>query len=134
MAMDRADYHPDWTAISRQIREQADNRCEFCGVANGVVGARDRRGDWHDEDMIHGMNSSDGESLFGDFPNMVRIVLTVAHLCHETLCYDPTHLRALCARCHLNWDRPRNLEKARETRRKVREAALAATGQRRMAL
>jgi hypothetical protein len=40
MAMNRADYHPDWPNISRQIRAQAHNRCEFCGVENGETGAR----------------------------------------------------------------------------------------------
>jgi hypothetical protein len=37
--------------------------------------------------MIHGMNADVGDHLFdGAFPRMTKIVLTVAHLCHDTRC------------------------------------------------
>lgn len=112
MPMNPTDYHPDWPAISRQIREQAGNACERCGVANHAVGARDRRGEWHDETDMEGMNSTTGFSLWPDgYPKVIRIVLTVAHLCDcdKRACRDPSHLQALCQRCHLNLDRPHHL-------------------------
>ncbi|MGD9892838.1 MAG: hypothetical protein AB7U18_16280, partial [Dehalococcoidia bacterium] len=129
---DYSQYHPDWKSIRRQILDQADHRCEQCGVANGAIGARDRHGAWHDEADIDGMNSGTGERLFGEYPHMIRIVLTIAHLCHDPACYDPGHIFAYCQRCHLNWDRERHLRNAAITRQRNREAAIAATGQRRM--
>lgn len=129
---DYSRYHPEWASIRRQILDQADHRCEFCGVANHAVGARDRRGEWHDEDDINAMNSNCGESLFGDWPIMIRIVLTIAHVSDpDPMNIDPSNLRALCQRCHLNHDRPMHEANAAETRRRNRESAIAATGQRR---
>ena len=35
MPIDYKEYHPDWKAISLRIRtERAQNKCEWCGVAN----------------------------------------------------------------------------------------------------
>ena len=125
MPMNLADYPLDWPWISQQIRDQADDRCEFCDVANGAVGARDRFGTWHYEVEIDGMNSDVGESLFGGYPHIIRIVLTVAHLDHDKTNSDPANLRALCQKCHLNWDRERHIAKRSETyarRRRERDA------------
>lgn len=126
--MNVADYHPDWRSISRQIRDQADNRCEFCDAPNGVVIQRDIDGDWVLDDELQQMNSTEAWLWLGTWnpPPPVRIVLTVAHLCHDKTCIDPTHLRSLCQRCHLNWDRARHVAKAAATRRANR---LVKTGQ-----
>lgn len=35
MAINRSLYPPNWNAISRRVRLEAGNRCEYCGVANG---------------------------------------------------------------------------------------------------
>jgi len=86
-----ADYHPDWKSIRRQILDQADHLCEFCGVGNGALVMR---------------------------PGKVSVVvLTIAHLCHDTACYDPTHLRALCQKCHLSYDAKHHQKNAAQTRR-----------------
>lgn len=135
MPMNLADYHPDWRWISRQIREQANQRCEFCDVANHAVGARDIYGAWHDEEDIHGMNSTEGARLFaGEFPRMIRVVLTVAHLDQDRGNNDPSNLRALCQKCHNAWDRPYRLRHMIETVRCKRLSAVAARGQLEMAL
>lgn len=34
----------------------------------------------------------------------VKIRVTIAHLCHETKCDDPEHLRAMCEPCHQIYD------------------------------
>ncbi len=120
--MKRSDYPPDWPAISKRVREAAGQMCEWCGVANGAVGARDRHGDWHADDDIHAMNSSVGEDLFaGEFPRMVKMVLTVAHI-HDPdpMNCEPENLKALCNRCHLNHDRAHHIAQARERRRRER--------------
>ena len=133
MPMDRSKYPADWPGISRQIREQAGDRCEWpgCGVPNGAVGARDRFGAWHDGDEIEGMGYQQGEHLFGaDWDwKMVRIVLTVAHLFHDPGCKDPTHLRAWCQKHHLGYDRAHRAASAAATIRRKRAERIAATGQ-----
>lgn len=128
---DYRQYHRDWRWIVRQIKGQAGDRCEFCGVPNGAVGARDRHGHWHDEDQIHSMNSGVGYGLFaGEFPRMVRIVLTVAHVGDpDPMNIDPSNLRALCQRCHNRHDMPTRQAHAAETRLRKQATALAATGQ-----
>ena len=140
MPMNRKDYPKDWPAISLRIRERAGWRCEWCGVKNGAVGARDRNGNWHDEDAIHHMHSDHGEALFGRyFPRMVRIILTVAHLGtpkpdgsrgnkHDKLDCRDENLAALCQRCHLNYDRADHLAVQAKNRRarqreRIREEA-----------
>lgn len=124
MPCDYATYHPDWHWISRQIREQADNRCEWCGVENKAVGARDRAGEWHAVDDINGMSCSGGVALFGpEFPRIIQIVLTVAHLDHDKGNNDPANLRALCQRCHLNWDRELHQARAAVTRQASKQRA-----------
>jgi hypothetical protein len=82
--IDYTRYGPEWPAISRHIRERAGNRCERCGVANYAVGARDRCDVWHDEAVMHSMNSTEGFMLWPEgFPRVIRIVLTVARINHD---------------------------------------------------
>jgi hypothetical protein len=120
MPMDRAKYPPDWERIRTAILARAGDRCERCGVANHAYGARDRDGTWHDADDIEAMNGTVGAELFGDFPKMIRIVLTVAHLNHDTTDNRDENLKPLCQRCHLNHDREHHMRNAAETRRRRR--------------
>lgn len=129
MPMNRALYPPDWDDISRQVREEAGNRCEWCGVDNHAVGARSLNGIWYDEDDIEGMNSTEGFLLFGEFPKIIRIVLTVHHIDAVKTNNDRINLAALCQRCHLNADRPHHIANAAATRARKRAEAIAATGQ-----
>jgi hypothetical protein len=121
MPIDYRDYHPDWRWITRQIKEQAGDRCEFCGVANRTRYIR--IGDTILE-RVH-----DDETALCRHRKCQRIVLTVAHLDHDRTNNDPANLRALCQRCHLNWDREHHATNAAKTRRRNRDAAVAATGQ-----
>ena len=75
--MDRAKYPADWDAISRRIRERAGQRCEFCGVENGAYGERVG---------AEGRFEPLGEytCMMDDDTRCIRIVLTVAHLDHDT--------------------------------------------------
>lgn len=77
----KALYPDNWkTEIRPAILKRADNKCEWCGVDNYAIGARDTDGKWHDEQSIHNMKSDAGFDLFGgEFPNMIKIVLTIAH-------------------------------------------------------
>lgn len=58
--MDRTKYPKDWPEISRQIREQAGNRCEFCGAPNGERIQRNAAGEWMLDDELQHMNSTEG--------------------------------------------------------------------------
>ena len=98
------------------ILNRASNRCEFCGALNYQLGARDKFGKWHSEENIESMNSDHGDALFGSFPKIIKIVLTIAHLDHDTSNNDESNLKALCQKCHLDHDRDLHLEHARETR------------------
>src|ERR1039458_336257 len=74
-------YPKDWPAISKRIRERADNLCEHCDVPNG----------------------SRRENSAG---KMVTIVLTVAHLDHQPENCADENLAALCQKCHNSYDAP----------------------------
>lgn len=96
MPMNRSKYPKDWDDFSHRIRfDRAKQQCECTGECG-----------------LH-----DGRDLF--FPEAKRceerngfpakwaqgtVVLTVAHLCHETMCVNEQHVKGLCNRCHLRYD------------------------------
>lgn len=79
-------YPQNWKEIRRQILERAQNKCEFCGIDNYTI--RD---------------------------NGSKVVLTIAHLDHVPEHCTPDNLRALCQKCHNQYDAKRRAE----TRRKA---------------
>ena len=96
---ERAHLYPkDWPQVSQRIRERAGNKCEFCGVRNGALGGRDRKGIFHEalplgEKMLRLEWPRPGTYAHcrgADWPlRIIRIVLTTAHLNHdETDCRD----------------------------------------------
>ncbi len=99
MPIDKTKYPPDWPDISLTIRrDRAQWCCEWCGTPNAEP---------------HPVTGS-------------KVVLTVAHLGidkedgtpgdkDDKLDCRPENLAALCQRCHLNYDRPENLEKIKQT-------------------
>lgn len=96
MPVDKSKYPPDWKQISLAVREAADWRCEFCGAA-------------------HRLPHPETGSI---------VILTVAHLDHDTTNNERGNLRALCQRCHLTYDAQHHAANAKATRaRKKREAA-----------
>lgn len=132
MAFKPEDYHPDWHWMSRQIRAQANDHCELCGRANGERGFYSNV--WEDGAVVSRDWSSEGSLLYDGMIklgcNPTTIVLTVHHLCDcdKRECHDPTHLVALCQRCHLNADRPHHLEVQAENRARRKDKALRAAG------
>jgi len=92
---DRSRYPDEWEEMREAVLERAGNRCEGsplypeCRAANGLP---------------HPVTGS-------------RVVLTIAHLDHDPEeCRDLERLRAWCQRCHLAYDRPRHVAKARASR------------------
>lgn len=95
MPMNLADYPTNWRAISKRIRfGRAGGRCECRGECG-----TDHRGRCAE---LHGMSP---ESFGGRM-----VVLTTAHLDHDTQSDDPGNLRAMCQACHLRYDRERHAE------------------------
>lgn len=96
----RSRYPADWKDISARIRfERAGGFCECkgeCGAHAGWCGA------------AHGKAHPVTGSI---------VVLTVAHLDHTPENCSEANLRAMCQRCHLNYDREHHAETAYMTRR-----------------
>lgn len=88
-------YPADWPAISQRIRAREKGCCKFCGAANY---------------QPHPETGS-------------RVVLTVAHLDHDTTNNSDENLAALCQRCHLTYDAAHHAANAAATRRQKRIAA-----------
>jgi len=121
-------YPADWPKISARVREEAGQRCEWCGVPNG---------EWIRRGTCDGLDvwsfsasaycdvfcASTGDKLDGeshdtcDLGKPVRVVLTVAHLDHTPENCARENLRALCQKCHNAYDAPMRRAGIAERRR-----------------
>ena len=73
-------YPKNWKEIRERILKRANNRCEFCGVENHT----------------YRYNPKTGKDAY--------IVLTIAHLDHTPENCSDDNLKALCQRCHNQYD------------------------------
>ena len=89
-------YPSNWKEIRTSILERARNHCEFCGRENHT---------WFFNEKTK---------------KMVRVVLTVAHLDHTPENCDPSNLRALCQRCHNQYDAKHRAETRKLSKSKNR--------------
>lgn len=102
------DRYPDnWKEIREGILARAENKCEFCGVANYALGKRNAEGKFRE------MSAGEAEAAAVDGEKVIKIVLTIAHLDHTPEHNDPMNLRALCQRCHLHYDKSHHAETRR---------------------
>ena len=114
MPIDYKKYPKNWKKeIRPAILSRANNCCEFCKVPNYKVILR---GTWNgiecyqDEDgYIFDANTSEliGSDYVGEVHptnNLIRVVLTIAHLDHDIENNDFSNLKALCQRCHNRHD------------------------------
>lgn len=117
MPCDYSKYPQTWKSeIRPAILERAKHCCEQCGVANYATGARDLDGNWHSSKQICNMNSDVGYGYFGTYGvKDTKIVLTIAHLDHDITNNDPANLKALCQKCHLNYDKDQHKASSRKT-------------------
>ena len=90
----KARYPKNWKEIRETILQRADNRCEFCGRKNHEY--------YLNEKTV----------------KYVRIVLTIAHLNHTPEDNSSENLRALCQRCHNQYDAPMRARHRVENKRK----------------
>jgi hypothetical protein len=113
-AENRGRYPKDWKAISAAVRKRAGDRCEWCGIANGALGARR-----NDGAFLPAMLTKDGtlpepgemawcgsDETGKARTKVVRIVLTTMHLDHTPENCDPANLKSACQRCHNGYDAP----------------------------
>ncbi len=123
MPMDRRRYPANWKEIRAAILEREGHRCKFCGVADRAVGARDLEDRWRPMWEVDIANDEEGRALFGGAwpPKIITIVLTVAHLDHDTTNNADANLAALCQRCHLRYDQQHHMANAAATRRRRKE-------------
>ena len=82
-------YPDNWKEISNYIRFiRAEGKCEVCGVVNYSFVNRHTR-----------------ETCLRCEPEAIRIILTVAHLDHKPENCEYSNLKAMCQKCHNNYDR-----------------------------
>lgn len=95
MPVDYSKYPTDWkTVIRPRILERAQHRCEATPAFPNCHAANKTR---------HPETGS-------------MVVLTIAHMDHDTTNNDDSNLKALCQRCHLNYDAAHHARNARRTR------------------
>ena len=121
MPIDYRNYPPNWkTELRPAVLLRAHHACESCGVKNYDVVR------WNMEEGCY--VSFEGESpetyrearkiwldlMAGDYYSDWKvIVLTIAHLDHDVANNALENLKALCQRCHLNYDRGDNTRRRR---------------------
>ena len=106
-------YPKNWKEISEDIRfNRAKNHCEVCGIKNHTIIKRFKDGtwtepSWQEWDMIHSRikhcQSKMTESL--KYHGFTKVILTVAHLDHIPENCDYSNLKAMCQKCHNNYDK-----------------------------
>jgi len=124
-------YPANWkTEIRPAILKRADNKCEICGVKNHsfiLRGTYNGIEAFQDDDSCEIFKTENGESMGHDYAGSVwhgektqccKVVLTIAHLNHDTSDNRPENLKALCQLHHLRTDHDLHRKNAAETRRK----------------
>lgn len=107
MPCDYKNYPSNWKQIRSQILERAEQRCECngeCGLHRTTPGPR----------RCCEVNGTKAVWAGG------RIVLTIAHLNHDTSDNRPANLKAMCQRCHLRYDADHHARNAAGTRERKR--------------
>lgn len=130
MPIDYSLYPLNWKAeIRPAILKRADNKCEVCGVKNG---AKILRGTFHDREVYmttymelfdtetgnRVLFDSNDDPQFPESNKVIKIVLTIAHTCNDSMCADESHLKALCQLHHLRRDGLLHSQTRRATRAK----------------
>lgn len=131
-------YPPNWKSeIRPRILKRANNCCEFCKAENYSFAFRgyietdkNEKVEVYQTQDAKVFDASNGEFLFQDHfcyispksgndnQQAIKIILTIAHLDHDEENWEvkDERLKAMCQRCHLNYDAPEKLR-----RRKAKE-------------
>jgi hypothetical protein len=101
-------YPANWKEIVAKVRRRSRDQCECmgqCGLHKTTGGPRrcvERHR--HKAKWARGI-----------------VILTTAHLCHDSTCSDLAHLIHACNRCHLRIDLEQHMANSAETRRLKKE-------------
>ncbi|NBW16493.1 MAG: hypothetical protein EBR82_51780 [Caulobacteraceae bacterium] len=114
MPINYKNYPPDWKQIRQRILARAGDKCEQCVVSNHVIGWRDYKGVFHYSRKTE--SGIEFKDKLGYTQKTIKIVLTIAHLDHDTTNNDESNLRAWCQRCHLSYDADLHKRNAAQTR------------------
>ena len=138
MPCDYSLYPKNWRSeIRPRILARAGNKCEVCGVPNYAIGTRSQSGffrpyggNMYWDDMQYTRSVGEAKEAYAravetwdndpDEPKPIQIILTVAHLDHDNENKDVTddRLRAMCQKCHLNYDKKHHMKNSAATRAK----------------
>jgi hypothetical protein len=127
MPIDYSKYPKNWkTEIVPRILLRANNKCEICGLENHAVvhsfqldiktiGLNHQTVYKRKTFWIDGLSDMIRFKEFGKIitPKNVTVVLTVAHLDHDSQNHkvSDNRLKAMCQYCHLNYDAKMKWEK-----------------------
>ena len=127
MPIDYKNYPSNWkTEIRPAILSRDGNKCKFCNVLNSMCILRGNYSGievYQDEDgnIYNAENSvrigSDyvGEVCESPEKMAIKVVLTIAHLDHDTTNNDYANLAALCQRCHNRHDKDYRVSNRKKT-------------------
>jgi len=129
-------YPKNWkTEIRPAVLERANNCCEVCGVQNRDIIFR---GFYNEVEVFQRANGElfkvDGSFIMNDSEycciepstgkenqKAIKVVLTIAHLNHDTTDNRMENLKALCQLHHLRHDHTHHQKNAKETRTKKKK-------------
>ena len=123
MPMNKAHYPKDWLTLRKTVLARAKYGCECrgecgsthqegpCAAGDGQLIQRVKL------DLAVWVRAYAGaETRLHNPP--IKVVLTTAHICQESMCNDLTHLLALCQLCHLRLDAKQHATSRAATRAK----------------
>lgn len=123
MPVDKSNYAENWSAIVRRINERAGNKCEWCGAPNGAYIRRRKSNPAQFEIALQ------DECEDSEFTKPIRVVLTTAHLNHDTSDNRDENLAALCQYHHLTHDAQYHASNAKRTRERKKAEEIKKSGQ-----
>lgn len=131
MPIDYKKYPSNWkTEIVPKVKARDNNCCAFCGVRNYSVGYRigskfspTGGNEMHDKAGNGELSYKEARALVTHCnecceDKLIVIVLTVSHLNHDINDNDLSNLKALCQKCHLDYDKEHHKKNSRETFKK----------------
>jgi len=110
MPIDYSNYPKNWkTEIQPKILERAENCCEFCGIENKAVYIIEDSNVLILEKFVSGIyicpdGFKRGVGKTGEWV-LKQVILTIAHLNHDITDNRMENLKALCQKCHLDYDK-----------------------------